>query len=70
MQRKGYDTTPVSHGIGVGVSKMLQFYVKVFYVMGKMLLGKLSCIGTGLIVIMVMSVFSLTSNLQSVYSDF
>ena len=27
----------------VGVSKMLKFYVKVFYVMGKALSGELSC---------------------------
>ena len=33
----------VSVGIGGGVSKMLKFYVKVFYVMGKALSGKLSC---------------------------
>ena len=29
-------------GVGGGVSKMLKFYVKVFYVMGKALSGKLS----------------------------
>ena len=33
------------HGVsvGVGVSIMLKFYVKVFYVMGKALSGELSC---------------------------
>ena len=30
-------------GIGTSVSKMLKFYVKVFYVMGKALTGELSC---------------------------
>ena len=33
----------VGVGSGVGVSKMLKFYVKVFYVMGKALSGELSC---------------------------
>ena len=28
--------------VGVGVSKMLKFYIKVFYVMGKALSGELS----------------------------
>ena len=41
-------TTPdvsvcVCVGGGGGVSKMLKFYVKVFYVMGKVLSGELSC---------------------------
>ena len=36
--RKSYCTSP-----GVGVSKMLKFYVKVFYVLGKALSGELSC---------------------------
>ena len=42
--RKSYCTTPgvgVGVGSGVGVSK--KFNVKVFYVMGKALSGKLSC---------------------------
>ena len=30
----------------MGVSKMLKFYVKVFYVMGKALSGELSCMWT------------------------
>ena len=30
-------------GVGGGVSKMLKLYIKVFYVMGKALSGKLSC---------------------------
>ena len=38
---------PPGVGVGVGVggsiSKMLKFYVKVFYVMGKALSGELSC---------------------------
>ena len=46
--RKSYCTTP---GVGVGVGsagvvgdcKMLKFYVKVFYVIGKALSGELSC---------------------------
>ena len=29
--------------VGIGVSKMLTFYVKVFHAMGKALSGKLSC---------------------------
>ena len=39
---KSYYTTP-SAGVGgsVGVSKMLKYYVKVFYVMGKGLSGEL-----------------------------
>ena len=46
--RKSYCTTPgVGIDVGVGgcirVSKMLKFYVKVFYVMGKALSGELSC---------------------------
>ena len=48
--RKSYCTTPgVSVVGGGGVSKMLKFYVKVFYVMGKVLSGKLSCPVTGLV---------------------
>ena len=35
-------TVGVGVGGGVGVSKMLKFYVKVFYVMGKALSGELS----------------------------
>ena len=49
---KNYCTTPgVSDRVGgsVGVSKMLKFYVKVFYVMGKAQSGELSCTGTGLV---------------------
>ena len=30
-------------GVSIGISKMLKFYVKVFYVMGKALKGELSC---------------------------
>ena len=52
--RKSSCTTPgfgLGVGIGVGicvgggfdVSKMLKFYVKVFYVIGKALSGELSC---------------------------
>ena len=42
--RKSYCTTPgIGVGGGVGVRKMLSFYVKVFYVMGKALSGELSC---------------------------
>ena len=51
--QKSYCTTPgVGVGVGidgsVGVDKMLKFYVKVFYVMGKALSGELSCTRTGL----------------------
>ena len=35
--------TTLGVGVGVGVSKMLTFYVQVFYVMGKALSGELSC---------------------------
>ena len=38
--RQSYCTTP---GVGVGVSKMFKFHIKVFYVMGKALSGELSC---------------------------
>ena len=48
--RKSYCTTrgvAVGVGFGIigggGVSRMLKFYVKVFYVMGKALSGELSC---------------------------
>ena len=42
--RKSCCTTPgISVGGGVGVSKMLKFFVKIFYVMGKGLSGELSC---------------------------
>ena len=41
-------TPPPPPGIRVGVSKILKFYVKVFYVMGKALSGKLSFAQTGL----------------------
>ena len=47
MYRKSYCTTPgVSVG-GIGVGKMLKFYVKGFYVTGKAMTGKLSCTWTG-----------------------
>ena len=39
--RKSYCTI-VGVGGGGGVSKMLKFYIKVFYVMGKALSGELS----------------------------
>ena len=46
--RKGYCTTPgvgvsIGGGIGGGVGVSKKFNVKVFYVMGKVLSGKLSC---------------------------
>ena len=47
MYRKSYCTTP---SIGAGVDKMLKIYVKVFYVMGKVLSDKLSCVWKGLII--------------------
>ena len=52
MYRKSFCITP---GIGVGggsrvdVSKMLKLYIKVFYVMGKVLLDELPCYWTGLL---------------------
>ena len=58
MYRKSYCTTPSVGGGGSidvgnanGISKMLKFYVEVFYVMGKALSGKLSCTQTGLVVV-------------------
>ena len=39
---KSYCTTP-GVGVGGGISKMLKFSIKVVYVMGKALSGKLSC---------------------------
>ena len=52
MDRKSCCTTPrVSVGSGVGVSKILKFYVKVFYVMGKVLSGELSCVWTSHVVL-------------------
>ena len=42
--RKSYcTTTGVSLCGGIDISRMLKFYVKVFYVMGKTLSGELSC---------------------------
>ena len=35
---------PPNHPVSVGVSKMFKFYIEVFYVMGKMLAGELSCV--------------------------
>ena len=46
--RESYGTAP-GVDVGVGISKMLKFYVKVFYVMGKALTGKLSCLVTALV---------------------
>ena len=34
---------------GSGISEIFKFYIKVFYVMGKVLSGELSCMGTGLV---------------------
>ena len=44
-------STGFGRGMGSGgcISKMLQFYVKVFYVMGKLLSSELSCPGIGLV---------------------
>ena len=39
----------VSVGFGIGVSKTLKFYAKVFYVMGRELSGELSRTWTGLV---------------------
>ena len=50
MYRKSYCTTP-SVGCSGGVNKMLRFYVQVFYVMSRVLSGKLSCTLTGLVFI-------------------
>ena len=50
LYRKSYCTVP---GIGIcggrDGSKMLKFYIKIFYVMGKALSGKLSCMWTSLV---------------------
>ena len=51
MYRKSYGTAP---GVGFGfgsssVDKMLKFYVKDLFVMGKALSGELSCMRTGLV---------------------
>ena len=35
----------VLYGVGISVTKMLKFYVKVFYVIGKALSGELSFTG-------------------------
>ena len=34
----------VGISVGGGISKMLKFYIKVFYVMGKVLSGKVFCV--------------------------
>ena len=39
----------VLYGVGISVNKMLKFYVKVFYVIGKALSGELSFTGAGLV---------------------
>ena len=50
MYRKSYCTTPGVNIVGIViVSKMLKFYVKGFYGMGKMLSGELSCMQTDLV---------------------
>ena len=38
-------------GLGVDVGINLKFYIKVFHVMGKALSGKLSCMGTDLVLL-------------------
>ena len=51
MYKKRYCTT--RHigvvSVGIGVSTKLNFYVKVFYVMGKSLSDELSCTRTGVV---------------------
>ena len=49
MYRKSYCTTPRVGGGGGSVDKMLKFYIKSFYLMGKAITGKLSCTWTGLV---------------------
>ena len=51
MFRKSFCITPSGSGVSVSfhVSKMLEFYVKVLYVIGKALSGMLSSIWTGLV---------------------
>ena len=46
MYRKSYCTIA---GIGIGIGTMLKFYVKIFYVTGKVLSDELSCTRTGLV---------------------
>ena len=36
---------------GINISKILKFYIKVFYVMGKALSGELSCLWTGFVML-------------------
>ena len=67
MYRKSYCSTPgvgvcVGGSGGVGVDKMLKFYVKCFYVMGKALSGELSCTWTGLVLQALVSVSPLVSD--------
>ena len=45
----GWEGVGGGGGSGIGISKMSKFYVKDFYVMGKVLSGKLSCTQTGLL---------------------
>ena len=51
MYKKRYCTTRHISivGVGIGVSTKLNFYVKIFYVMGKALSDELSCTRTGLV---------------------
>ena len=46
MYRKSNCTT-LNISLGVGVSRMIKFYIKVFYVMRRALSGKLSYMQTG-----------------------
>ena len=46
IYKKSYCSDP-----SIGVSKMLTFYVKVFYEMGKARSGELSCMWTGFVVL-------------------
>ena len=65
-----------SSGVGVltvTVALLLSFYVKVFYVMSKMLSDELSCMQTGLVmtimvVILNVPVFTISRHIQSNFS--
>ena len=45
----------VDVGVGIGVSKMFKIQVKFFYIMGKALTGKLSCMLKSLVSLSVLS---------------
>ena len=62
MSRKRYCTTlasPLMAARVVELAKCFRFFIKVFYVMGRRLSGKLSCLWTGLVILDLEALLSL-----------